>query len=338
MPFYPLSSYLPGGDSEHIRPWRDLVIGHGRQCTSGLCQDMRSAMDSMSNMWGAPTPSYDPITERAALLRSTHAHNPEGAVDCNYSQCQQLQSAMRSMCNMWGLASRFRAVRLMADSNTNIVGHMPNCGGHVCRLRTEAIIAFANSQRVTTDVARAAGGLTVGNRRGVFTYPPPVNENVTMTSNYTLTETNSSIALVLPTGDQAVEESTTMVCANGDACRYFRYHAQPIAAEYICTQCGKCSTCSSQCEYSDSWNRNNEDLVPTCCSCLANDHHHCSDCDDWVGSGEGNTCDECYNRAQEGESNEGGYAFNSTDVSHLIYNCDSCGRQVGSCTCVLAYL
>ncbi len=303
MPFYPMSAYLPGGDSEHIQPWRDLVLGHGPTCNSGLCQDMRSAMDSMSNMWGAPL-HLQPMGD-VQLFQGTHAHNPSAAVDCNYSRCQMVQSAMRSMCNMWGLESRFPILThrdLLANS---MHSHGPACDGMVCTVKRQAIIAFVNRQRVTTAVAFAAGNY-VG--RGLFTYP-------TVHS------------------DTAREEGTNTVCASGDTCRYFRYHARHMVEEDICTQCGKCSSCSTQCEYSESGPRNDEDLA--CCSCLDSEHHHCSDCEDWLGQSDGDRCDNCLDRARQGEDE---YDFNNTDVSHLIYNCDSCGRQVGSCTCVLAYL
>ena len=242
MPFYPMNDYLPGGLNAGVQPWVDLVQGHGTECNSGLCQDMRSGMDAMSNMWrGAPL-----YIGSVQSLQYNHAHNIEGALTCEYTLCQQMQSAMRSMCNMWGVESR-------------------------------------------------------------------------TTSTYDSIE-------ALPT-----------VCGRGENCLFFVANERHRRAGYValCDACGLCPSCSRQCDYSESYRRENSPRQ--CCQCLLTEHHHCNACESWIDEGTGSLCDECLER-EESEYEGPGYDFHNTDVTHLLYNCDSCGRQVGSCTCVLAYL
>ncbi len=318
-----------------------ILFSHDRfhpDSCSYECQDMQAAMDSMSNMWQAP-PSvvrpYNSDEHRVALLQSTHAHNPEGARDCNYSECQALQSAMTSLCNMWGLESRFpilgtRIGQQHRRDRAFVEGHMPSCGGEICRARNQAIIAFVNAQRTSIEECVRNGGTA---HDGLFTYPRLISDAITMSSTYVMATTPT-----LGTITEG-EDTETVPCARGENCRFFISRGRHrMTGAVLCTSCGVCPTCTRQCDYSSSWQR--EGTTLQCCLCLGEEHHHCASCSDWLGSDEDDTCASCSQQYEEEqqETDREQYDFNNTDVSHLIYNCDSCGRQVGSCTCVLAYL
>ncbi len=133
------------------------------------------------------------------------------------------------------------------------------------------------------------------------------------------------------------EDTETVPCANGEQCQFFTErgrHRRVASIYYMCTVCGICPTCRRQCDYSSSWVR--DGMPRQCCSCLTAEHHHCDECNEWLSQDDDDMCDSCVQH--EEEQHEERYAFNNTPIQHLIYNCDSCGRQVGSCTCVLAYL